>query len=55
MSGGERRVRTLYDQTPRFAQRRVHPSHAEDAVADAYLVAWRRLDHVSHRPGDART
>lgn len=38
--------RSLYDRTYadllRFVQRRVHPSHAEDVVADVYLVAWRR-------------
>ncbi|GAA3195065.1 RNA polymerase sigma factor [Dactylosporangium siamense] len=54
----ERRFRTLHDDTYvdvlRFAQRRVHPSHAEDVVADAFLVAWRRLDQVPRKPDDAR-
>lgn len=32
-----------YDDLLRFVQRRVHPSHAEDVVAEVFLVAWRRL------------
>lgn len=43
-----------YCDVLRFAQRRVHPSHAEDAVAEAFLVAWRRLDEAPRRPGEAR-
>jgi RNA polymerase sigma-70 factor (ECF subfamily) len=54
----ERRFRALYDgsyvDVLHFAQRRVHPSHAEDVVADAFLVAWRRLEEVPRRPDDAR-
>ena len=38
----------------RFAQRRVHPSHAEDVVAEAFLVAWRRLDDAPPRSADLR-
>lgn len=30
----------------RFVQRRVHPSHADDVVADVFLVAWRRYDEA---------
>ncbi|GAA1513753.1 RNA polymerase sigma factor [Nocardioides humi] len=52
------RFRTFYAATYadllRFAQRRVHPSHAEDVVADVFLVAWRRLDELPTAPGDAR-
>ena len=33
-----------HDDLLRFVQRRVHPSHAEDVVADALLTAWRRFD-----------
>jgi len=43
-----------YCEVLRFAQRRVHPGHAEDAVAEAFLVAWRRLDEAPRRPGEAR-
>ena len=43
-----------YGDVLRFAQRRVHPSHAEDATADAFLVAWRRLDDAPSRPEDVR-
>ena len=43
-----------YADVLRFAQRRVHPSHAEDATADAFLVAWRRLDDAPNRPDDVR-
>jgi RNA polymerase sigma-70 factor (ECF subfamily) len=54
----ERRFRALYADTHadvlRFARRRVHPSHAEDVAADAFLVAWRRLDEAPSRTGDAR-
>lgn len=54
----EERFRALYADAYvdvlRFAQRRVHLSHAEDIVGDAFLVAWRRMDEVPHRPDDAR-
>lgn len=43
----EDRFRSAYTATYsdllRFVSRRVHPSHAEDVVADAFLVAWRRI------------
>lgn len=35
-----------YADLLRFAQRRVHPSQAEDVVAEAFLIAWRRLDDL---------
>ena len=44
----------VYGDVLRFAKRRVHPSHAEDATADAFLVAWRRLDDAPKRPDDVR-
>ncbi|GGN61885.1 DNA-directed RNA polymerase sigma-70 factor [Actinoplanes lobatus] len=54
----ESRFRALYADTYadvlRFAQRRVHPSHAEDVVADTFLAAWRRMDVAPRRHGDAR-
>jgi len=46
----EARFRAVFTATYadllRFARRRVHPSHAEDVVADVFLVAWRRLDDM---------
>lgn len=54
----EERFRCLfaaaYDDVLRFAQRRVHPTHAEDVVAEAFLTAWRRLDDAPHDSGDQR-
>ena len=53
----EARFRALYEATYddllRFAQRRVHPSHAEDVAADVFLVAWRRLDELPAEPDEA--
>jgi RNA polymerase sigma-70 factor (ECF subfamily) len=43
-----------YPDLLRFVQRRVHPTHAEDIVADAFLVAWRRFDDLPGDEGDAR-
>ncbi|GIJ29546.1 DNA-directed RNA polymerase sigma-70 factor [Micromonospora qiuiae] len=43
-----------YADLLRFVQRRVHPTHAEDVTAEAFLVAWRRLDDLPHQHGDAR-
>jgi RNA polymerase sigma-70 factor (ECF subfamily) len=43
-----------YADVLRFAQRRVHPSHAEDVAAEAFLVAWRRLDEAPKRFDDLR-
>ena len=54
----EGRFRALYAEAYvdvlRFAQRRVHPSYAEDVVADAFLVAWRRLEEAPSSSDDAR-
>lgn len=54
----EQRFRALfsdaYEDVLRFAQRRVHRSHAEDVVADAFMVVWRRFDDAPSRPGDLR-
>ena len=57
-SDREARFRLLYadayGDVLRFAKRRVHPSHAEDVAAEAFLVAWRRLDDAPTRPDDVR-
>ena len=54
----EERFRALfadaYEDVLRFAQRRIHPSYAEDVVSEAFLVAWRRLDDAPSRHGDLR-
>jgi RNA polymerase sigma-70 factor (ECF subfamily) len=54
----EARFRALYADAYadvlRFAQRRVDRSHAEDVTADAFLVAWRRLDDTPNKPDDVR-
>jgi DNA-directed RNA polymerase specialized sigma24 family protein len=44
----------VYPDLLRFAQRRAHPDHAEDVVADAFLVVWRRLDELPRLAEDAR-
>lgn len=36
----------VYPDLIRFVQRRAHPEHVEDVVADAFLVVWRRLDEA---------
>ena len=54
----ERTFESLYEaaypDVIRFVQRRAHPDHAEDVVADAFLVVWRRLDELPRRRDDAR-
>ncbi|WP_110181924.1 RNA polymerase sigma factor [Nocardioides solisilvae] len=56
-SAREERFRSLYadhhDPVLRFALRRTDPARADDAVAETFLVAWRRLDDVPRRPGEA--
>ena len=44
----------VYPDLLRFVQRRTRPDHADDVVADAFLVVWRRLDEVPRDLGDAR-
>lgn len=43
-----------YADVLRFVQRRIHASQAEDVVADVYLVAWRRFDHLPESLGQRR-
>lgn len=43
-----------YDDVLRFVQRRIAPGQAEDVVAEAMLVAWRRVEELPTDPGDAR-
>jgi RNA polymerase sigma-70 factor (ECF subfamily) len=43
-----------YADLVRFTQRRVADGQAEDVVAEAFLVAWRRLDDVPEHLVDAR-
>lgn len=54
----EARFRAVFEATypdlVRFVQRRVHPTHAEDIVADAFLVAWRRFEELPADAGEAR-
>lgn len=43
-----------YPDLVRFVQRRAHPDHVDDVVAEAFLVVWRRLDALPPSPDDAR-
>ena len=43
-----------YDDVLRFVQRRSDPAQAEDIVAEAMLVAWRRRTDLPADDGDAR-
>ncbi|GLX00278.1 RNA polymerase sigma factor [Microtetraspora sp. NBRC 16547] len=43
-----------YPAVLRFAERRVHLSHAEDIAAEVFVVAWRRLEDVPTHADDAR-
>ena len=54
----EQTFRALYEAAypdlRRFVQRRVHPDHVDDTLAEAFLVVWRRLDDVPAARDDAR-
>lgn len=43
-----------YADLLRFAQRRVPATHAEDVVAESFLVVWRRLADLPPERDDAR-
>ncbi|ADG73564.1 RNA polymerase, sigma-24 subunit, ECF subfamily [Cellulomonas flavigena DSM 20109] len=43
-----------YPDLRRFVQRRVHPDHVDDTLAEVFLVVWRRLDEVPAARDDAR-
>src|SRR6476620_247084 len=50
--------RSLYESSYgdllRFVQRRAEPTNAEDMVAEAFLVVWRRFSEVPTNEDDAR-
>ncbi|MCH8627200.1 sigma-70 family RNA polymerase sigma factor [Arsenicicoccus piscis] len=54
----EHRFRAVFAETHddvlRFVQRRVHPTQAEDVVAETFLVVWRRLDDAPARTDPLR-
>jgi len=54
----EPEFRSLYERAYadvlRFVERRGHPQHAEDTVAETFLVVWRRLDELPRHDDDAR-
>lgn len=54
----QERFREVYDETYadalRFATRRVRPEDAEDVVAEAFTVVWRRIDECPRATSDAR-
>lgn len=50
MSTGDARFREIYEryhaQILAYCRRRTAPDRAEDAVADTFLTAWRRIDEL---------
>ena len=44
----------LHTDLVRSLQRRAHPHEADDVVADAFLVVWRRLEESPRCHDDAR-
>lgn len=55
---GHETFTSLFDATYadvlRFVERRAHPSHAEDLVADVYVVVWRRIGELPRDPDEQR-
>ncbi|MFK0004728.1 RNA polymerase sigma factor [Paenarthrobacter sp. NPDC090520] len=45
---------SLYEDLHKFVQRRAHPDHADDVVAETFLAVWRRFQDVPAGHGDAR-
>ncbi|MGG5257382.1 RNA polymerase sigma factor [Phycicoccus avicenniae] len=43
-----------YPDVLRFVSRRVHPTHAEDVVAETFLVLWRRVADLPADPDAGR-
>jgi RNA polymerase sigma-70 factor, ECF subfamily len=43
-----------YADLLKFVQRRTEPANAEDVVAEAFLVVWRRFSEIPAQEGDAR-
>ncbi|WP_168583182.1 RNA polymerase sigma factor [Gephyromycinifex aptenodytis] len=52
--GFESLYEAVYDDLLRFVQRRCDPHRAEDVVAEAMLVAWRRVDQLPTELDQAR-
>lgn len=52
--GFRRCYESVYDDVLRFVQRRIEPSHAEDVVAEAFTVAWRRVDELPRQLSSQR-
>lgn len=52
--GFESLYESLYPDLLRFVQRRAHRDHAEDVVADTFLVVWRRIDELPTERDDQR-
>ncbi|MEV6492508.1 sigma-70 family RNA polymerase sigma factor, partial [Actinoplanes sp. NPDC051633] len=46
--------RATYDDLLCFVERRAHLAVADDVVAEVFLTAWRRFDHVPAERGEAR-
>ncbi|GAA5228693.1 RNA polymerase sigma factor [Paeniglutamicibacter antarcticus] len=44
----------VYNDVLRFIQRRAGPDHAEDIAHEAFMAAWRRLDHLPSKHDEAR-
>lgn len=57
-AGRERAFRFLYESAYadllKFVQRRTDPANAEDVVAEAFLIVWRRFPEVPGNEDDAR-